>query len=139
MIRIQDQCHWRKLRDIFLECNKQKHKTNRTRTMLSPSYRQRMTKICHAIAYGLESITVSDRTWASKLAQHNRVAARMLRQAERKRDNPDMTEGDLDSFLNDLDIGGTGFDRNGVSRFDSVDDIVDFFREDRPPDWRQRD
>jgi len=26
-----------------------------------------------------------------------------------------------------------------VSRFDSVDDIVDFFREDRPPDWRQRD
>jgi hypothetical protein len=63
----------------------------------------------------------------------------MLRQARRKAENPDMQEGDLDDFLNQLDIGGLGNERFGVNRFNNVDDIVDFFKEDKPEDWRQRD
>jgi len=50
-----------------------------------------------------------------------------------------MQEGDMDDFLNQLDIGGIGHDAKGISRFNSVDDIVDFFTEDKPDDWRQRD
>jgi hypothetical protein len=45
----------------------------------------------------------------------------------------------MDDFLNQLDIGGLGNERFGVSGFNNVDDIVDFFREDKPEDWRQRD
>jgi hypothetical protein len=63
----------------------------------------------------------------------------MLRQARRKAENPEMTEDSLDGFLNALDIGGIGHERKGISGFDTVDDIVDFFTEDRPEDWRQRD
>jgi hypothetical protein len=77
--------------------------------------------------------------WAEKLSRVNRTATTMLRQARRKAENPDMQEGDLDDFLNQLDIGGLGNERFGVNRFNNVDDIVDFFKEDKPEDWRQRD
>jgi hypothetical protein len=45
----------------------------------------------------------------------------------------------MDDFLNQLDIGGIGHEGKGVRRFGTVDDIVDFFTEDKPEDWRQRD
>jgi hypothetical protein len=79
--------------------------------------------------------------WAEKLAKANRSAATMLRQARRTSENPDMQKGDMDDFLNQLDIGGLGHERFGLRRFESVDDIVDFFSDDRdkPDDWRQRD
>jgi hypothetical protein len=50
-------------------------------------------------------------------------------------------EGDMDDFLNQLDIGGLGHERFGRRGFVSVDDFVDFFSDDRdkPDDWRQRD
>jgi len=67
------------------------------------------------------------------------TAGTMLRQARRRAENPDMTEDSLDGFLNALDIGGIGHERKGISGFDTVDDIVDFFTEDKPDDWRQRD
>ena len=50
-----------------------------------------------------------------------------------------MQEGDLDDFLNQLDFGSLGNDRKGISGFGSLDEIVDWFREDKPDDWRQRD
>ncbi len=79
--------------------------------------------------------------WAEKLAKVNRTAGTMLRQARRTAENPTMQEGDMDDFLNQLDIGGTGNERFGFSRFNSVDEIVDFFTDgrDKPEDWRQRD
>ncbi len=108
--------------------------------MLSTQYRLRLESICNKIVRG-ESVELSDMIWAEKLAKVNRTAGTMLRQARRKAENPEMQEGDLDDFLNQLDIGGTGSERFGVKRFDSVDDIVDFFSEgrDKPDDWRQRD
>ena len=108
--------------------------------MLSTQYRLRLEGICRKIVKG-ESVELSDMIWAEKLAKANRAAGTMLRQARRKAENPDMQEGDMDDFLNQLDIGGTGHERFGVRRFESVDDIVDFFSDgrDKPEDWRQRD
>ena len=108
--------------------------------MLSTQYRLRLQAICDKIVKG-EAVELSDMIWAEKLAKANRSAGTMLRQARRKAENPDMQEGDMDDFLNQLDIGGLGHERYGVSRFDSVDEIVDFFSDgrDKPDDWRQRD
>ena len=35
--------------------------------------------------------------------------------------------------------GAIGNDRFGKSGFDSIDDMMDWWSEDRPPDWRTRD
>jgi len=106
--------------------------------MLSTQYRLRLEFICNRIA-NHEEVQLEDMIWAEKLAKANRSAGTMLRQARRKAENPDMQEGDLDDFLNQLDIGDFGHERFGRGHFESVDDIVDFFKEDKPEDWRQRD
>ncbi len=108
--------------------------------MLSTQYRLRLEEICRKIVLG-EAVGLEEMIWAEKLAKANRTAGTMLRQARRKAENPDMQDGDMDDFLNQLDIGGMGNERFGVRRFESVDDIVDFFSEgrDKPEDWRQRD
>ena len=106
--------------------------------MLSTQYRLRLEAICAKIVQH-EKVSLEDMIWAEKLSRVNRTATTMLRQARRKAENPDMQEGDLDDFLNQLDIGGLGNERFGVSGFNSPDDIVDFFKEDKPEDWRQRD
>jgi hypothetical protein len=106
--------------------------------MLSTQYRLRLEGICERIVNGGE-VSLDDMIWAEKLAKANRSAATLLRQARRKAENPEMQEGDLDDFLNQLDIGGLGHERFGKSGFDNIDEIVDFFTEDKPDDWRQRD
>jgi hypothetical protein len=106
--------------------------------MLSTQYRLRLEAICDKIVKG-ESVELSDMIWAEKLAKSNRSAATILRQARRTASNPDMQEGDLDDFLNQLDIGGIGHEAKGISGFNDIDEIVDWFRQDKPDDWRQRD
>jgi hypothetical protein len=106
--------------------------------MLSTQYRLRLEAICDKIVNS-EEVSLEDMIWAEKLAKANRSAGTILRQARRKAENPNMQEGDLDDFLNQLDFGGLGNDRKGISGFGSVDEIVDWFREDKPDDWRQRD
>lgn len=106
--------------------------------MLSTKYRLRLEFICKRIANG-EPVELEDRIWATKLGDANRTAATMLRQAQRRAQNPDMKPGGLDDFLNALDIGGVGDEAKGIRGFNSPDEIVDFFRQDKPDDWRQRD
>ena len=106
--------------------------------MLSTQYRLRLESICDNIAKH-EEVSLEDMIWAEKLAKANRSAAKILRQARRKAENPNMQEGDMDDFLNQLDIGGLGHERFGKRGFDSIDDMVDWWTEDRPDDWRQRD
>ena len=106
--------------------------------MLSTQYRLRLEAICERIVR-CEEVSLEDMIWAEKIAKSNRSATTILRQARRRAENPDMQEGDMDDFLNQLDIGGLGHERFGKRGFDSVDDIVDFFTEDKPEDWRQRD
>ena len=96
--------------------------------MLSTQYRLRLEAICDKIVKG-ESVELSDMIWAEKLAKSNRSAATILRQARRTASNPDMQEGDLDDFLNQLDIGGIGHEAKGISGFNDIDEIVDWFRD----------
>ena len=106
--------------------------------MLSTQYRLRLESICDKIVKH-EEVSLEDMIWAEKLAKANRSAATILRQARRRSENPDMSEGSMDDFLNQLDIGGFGNDRFGKRGFDSVDDMIDWWTEDKPDDWRQRD
>lgn len=104
--------------------------------MLSTQYRLRLEAICEKIV-AQEEVSLEDIIWAEKLAKSNRSAATILRQARRRAENPDMNE--MDDFLNQLDIGGLGHERFGKRGFDSVDDMVEWWTEDKPDDWRQRD
>jgi len=107
--------------------------------MLSTQYRLRLESICEKIV-SREEVSLDDMISAEKLAKSNRSAATILRQARRKAENPDMQEGDLDDFMNQLDIGGIGHERFGKRGFDSPDELLDWFRrDDGETDWRQRD
>ncbi len=99
--------------------------------MLSTQYRLRLEGICKDIASGSE-VTLPDMIWAEKLAKANTSARGMLATARRMSTNPN------DSFLNSLNLGDP--DSNNHRRgFGSPDEIVDWFHQDRPDDWRQRD
>ena len=105
--------------------------------MLSTQYRLRLEAICDRIVEG-KSVELNDMIWAEKLAKSNRSAATILRQARRRAVNPEMTEDSLDGFMNALDLGDPD-PSNHRSGFNGADDIVDFFTQDKPDDWRTRD
>jgi hypothetical protein len=93
--------------------------------MLSTQYRLRVEAICEKIVKG-EAVELSEMIWVEKLAQANRSAATLLRQARRKAANPEMSEDSLDGFLNALDLGHPDPSEHRT-RFDGADDIADFF------------
>jgi len=103
--------------------------------MLSTQYRLRLEGICNKIV-AREEVSLDEMIWAEKLAKANRTAGTILRQARRTAENPDMMKGDMDDFLNQLDIGGLGHERFGKRGFDDIDDMVDWWTKDKPEDWR---
>lgn len=106
--------------------------------MLSTAYRLKLEDICTRIA-NLQSVTLEERIWCEKLARANRTAATILRQARRKAENPEMRDGGLDDFLNRMDLGNLGEEREGISGFDTPDDVLRFFHDEKSEDWRTRD
>ena len=108
--------------------------------MLSTNYRLRLEEIAGRIARH-EEVGLDDIMWAQKLSAHNAHAAKILRQARRAASTPTMQEGDMDDFLNQLDLGSPDPTRHRTG-FDSVDEIVDWFKRDDTDDegnWRRRD
>lgn len=107
--------------------------------MLSTAYRLRLEEICGKIAKH-EEVSLEDMIWAEKLAKANQTAAKFLRQARRKSQNPNMTEDSLDGFLNALDLGDPD-PSNHRTGFSSADEIADWFRRDDldEGEWRKRD
>lgn len=105
--------------------------------MLSTQYRLKLEAICNKIASG-ETVELSEMIWVEKLSKSNRSAATILRQARRKAANPDMDQDGLDGFMNALDIGNPDPSTH-KSKFNDVDEIVDFFKRDDSEDWRTRD
>lgn len=99
--------------------------------MLSTQYRLRLQEICKSIAAGME-VSLEDMIWAEKLGKINTSARGMLQTARRLATNPN------DSFLNNLNIGNPDSSKHKKG-FTDPEDIVDWFRQDRPKDWRQRD
>lgn len=69
--------------------------------MLSTNMRLRVQFICERIASGAP-VELADMTWLQKLAERNPGVASDLRKARRKAVS---NESDMDSFLNDLDLG----------------------------------
>ncbi len=99
--------------------------------MLSTQYRLRLQEICKSIAAGME-VSLEDMIWAEKLGKTNTSARGMLQTARRLATNPN------DSFLNNLNIGNPDSSKHKKG-FTDPEDIVNWFRQDRPKDWRQRD
>jgi|TARA_Y100000289_G_scaffold61093_1_gene68757 hypothetical protein len=96
-----------------------------------------MEFICTKIANN-EEVKIEDMIWAQKLAKSNKSAEAMLRMARRKATSPDAPEGGLDDFMNRMDIGDPD-PSNHRSGFGSVDEIVEWFHQEKTDDWRQRD
>ena len=105
--------------------------------MLSTKQRLKLESICNRIAKAAE-VDLEEMIWVSKLAKANGSAGEMLRKARRTAAKPTMKPGDFDDFLNQMDIGFVD-PRNHRNNFRGADDIADFFSQDKPDDWRQRD
>lgn len=105
--------------------------------MLSTAYRKRLEGICQKIALG-ESVDLPDMIWAEKLGKANTSAREMLKKSRRKAANPDMVDGSIDDFMNKMGLGDPD-PSNHRTGFGSADEIVDWFKQDKPDDWRQRD
>ena len=105
--------------------------------MLSTQYRLRLEFICKCIANG-EEVKLEDMIWADKLGRANTTANEMLKKARRVAANPDIREGSLDDFMNRMGLGDPD-PSNHTTGFQSADEIVDWFKQDKPDDWRQRD
>lgn len=104
--------------------------------MLSTQYRLRLEFICKKIAQG-EEVKLEDMVWAQKLAKSHTTARDWLNKA-RRQSVQNIEEGSMDDFMNKMGIGDPD-PSNHKRGFDSADDIRDWFQQDRPDDWRQRD
>ena len=104
--------------------------------MLSTQYRLRLEGICRKIS-NKEEVDLSDMIWAEKLSKANTTAREWLRKA-RRHAAQDIEEGSMDDFMNKMGLGDPD-PSNYKSGFDSADEIVDWFKQDKPDDWRQRD
>lgn len=105
--------------------------------MLSTQYRLRLEAICEKIVLG-EEVGLEDMIWAEKLAKANTSAREMLKASRRRASNPDIQEGSMDDFMNRMGLGDPD-PSNYRTGFESADEIVDWFKQDKSDDWRQRD
>ena len=104
--------------------------------MLSTQYRLRLEFICKCIA-NEEEVKLDDMVWAQKLAKANTSANEMLKKA-RRQSSQNIQEGTIDDFMNRMGIGDPD-PSNYKKGFTDADDIKDWFQQDKPKDWRQRD
>ena len=104
--------------------------------MLSTQYRLRLEFICKCIANG-EEVKLDDMIWAEKLSKANTTAREMLKKA-RRQSSQDIQEGTIDDFMNRMGLGDPD-PSNYKTGFSGADEIIDWFRQDKPDDWRQRD
>jgi len=104
--------------------------------MLSTQYRLRLESICKKIA-NKEEVNLEDMIWAEKLAKSYTTARDWLNKA-RRQSSGDIQEGSMDDFMNRMGLGDPD-PSNHRTGFKSADEIVDWFKEERPDDWRQRD
>ena len=104
--------------------------------MLSTQYRLRLESICRCIA-NKEHVPLEDMIWAEKLAKSHTTARDWLNKARRHAAS-NIEEGSTDDFLNKMGLGDPD-PSNHRTGFSGADEIVDWFKQDKPDDWRQRD
>lgn len=103
--------------------------------MLSTQYRLRLEFICKCIANN-EEVKLNDMIWAEKLAKANTSAREMLKKARNQ--SSGIEEGSMDDFLNRMGLGDPD-PSNHRTGFDTAEDVIEWFQQDKPDDWRQRD
>ena len=104
--------------------------------MLSTKYRLRLEFICSKIAKK-EEVKLDDMIWAEKIAKRHTTARDWLNQARRQAAG-DIQEGTMDDFMNRMGLGDPD-PSNHRTGFSSADEIIDWFKQDKPEDWRQHD
>ena len=104
--------------------------------MLSTKYRLKLEGICKKIANKAE-VPLDEMIWAEKLAKSHTTARDWLQKARRQAAQ-DIEEGSMDDFMNRMGLGDPD-PSNHRTKFDSTDDIVEWFQREKPDDWRQRD
>ena len=104
--------------------------------MLSTQYRLRLEFICKKIA-NKEEVKLEDMIWAEKLAKRHTTARDWLNKSRRQAAH-DIQEGSMDDFMNKMGLGDPD-PSNYKKGFDGADDINEWFKQDKPEDWRQRD
>ena len=104
--------------------------------MLSTQYRLRLEFICKKIA-NKEEVQLEDMIWAEKLAKRHTTARDWLKKARRQATH-DIEEGIMDDYMNKMGLGDPD-PSNHKTGFDGAEDIRDWFKQDKPDDWRQRD
>ena len=104
--------------------------------MLSTQYRLRLESICRCIV-NKEEVPLQDMIWVEKLAKSHTLARDWLQKARRQA-SQDIQEGSMDDFMNRMGLGDPD-PSNYKTGFGSADEIVDWFKQDKPEDWRQRD
>jgi len=104
--------------------------------MLSTQYRLRLEAICKKIAMG-EEVGLDDMIWAEKLSKSYTTAREWMNKA-RRQSSQDIEEGSMDDFMNKMGLGDPD-PSNYKTGFGSADEIVDWFKQDKSDDWRQRD
>ena len=100
--------------------------------MLSTQYRLRLEAICKKIAL-CETVDLQDMIWAEKLSKANTTAREWLRKARRQ--SKGIEEGSMDDFMNKMGLGDPD-PSNHRDGFDGADEIVDWFKQDKPDDCR---
>ena len=103
--------------------------------MLSTAYRLRLEGICKKIANN-KAVDLPDMIWAEKLAKSPTTARDWLNKARRQ--SKGIEEGSMDDFMNKMGLGDPD-PSNHRTGFSGADEIVDWFKQDKPDDWRQRD
>lgn len=105
--------------------------------MLSTQTRLRLEGIAEKIKKG-ESVSFEEMQWAQKWADNHRTAARILNQARRVAIQGEPEPGSLDELLQDLDLGDPDPSNHLIGPQDP-ETLGEWFKQDKPDDWRQRD
>lgn len=105
--------------------------------MLSVEVRKRVEYLCKRIAEGAE-VDLQDMVWLSKYEKANTGVREKVRRARRAQRRGYSELDGLDEFMDMMDIGDVD-PSNHVNGFTGADEVVEWFRQDKADDWRQRD
>ena len=104
--------------------------------MLRPDDARRVEYLCDRISR-MEEVKIGDMIWLEKWSGVNSGVREKVRRARRSALRGKDCNG-LDEFCDAMGLGDPDPSKH-IRGFDGADDIAEWFREDRPDDWRQRD
>ena len=105
--------------------------------MLNPEVRKKIDYLCKRIEEGAE-VNLKDMIWLQKYAGSNTGVRERLRKAQLKGFRGGEEGNSLDNFCEEMGLGDPDPSTH-LTQASSLDDIVEWFKQDKSEDWRQRD